>query len=495
MKNINYILGSIAFLLGLTSCSDEKDMGGVLEEKFMIAAIDVASTPYDLDQETICLLKNAELQMSWTIQPENVTNSKVKWSSDDESIASVTQDGLIKAHKAGRTIVRLTPEVGFGAAAATFFCIINVVEQFEYVEMVRIINPPTEAIPVSGKYELNISSLPETATFKRFKWTSSNPDIVSVDEKGIITAVSVGKALITVVADDLNPGTPASASVEINTQAAIPIEDIQIVEEEALNRLGYGQTIQLTYNLIPENATASLIEWSSSNEDAILVDKNGKLTVNNMLGGTAIITASYKDVKRSVSATVAEGHLCFSFKDGLPAPWRLENNAEVGNVDGKKTVVNMGAGSKYRGDLALIKNGEGQNLVITPENYRYIAIKIGLLSELIPGKNSQGCIKLEMFDEAVTIGKVYTGSIGNANNSFSILDAENISTTKPNIVYFDLMSNFDMSNPSGRAKFNLSHFKFVIADYLFPATTYDLYWVRSFKTEGEMRAFVQSEQD
>ena len=90
-------------------------------------------------------------------------------------------------------------------------------------------------------------------------------------------------------------------------------------------------------------------------------------------------------------------------------------------------------------------------------------------------------------------GYNYLGGKGSDNNSFSILNRTQVSTTEPNILYFDLMSNFDNKNPEVRTKFDLVQLKFVIADYLAPAVSYDLYWVRTFKTLEDLQAFVDSE--
>lgn len=56
---------------------------------------------------------------------------------------------------------------------------------------------------------------PKNATNQALTWTSSNPNVATVDQNGIVTALSAGKATITVSADD-ESGVSASCSVTVS---------------------------------------------------------------------------------------------------------------------------------------------------------------------------------------------------------------------------------------------------------------------------------------
>lgn len=492
-KSIKYMIGLMALSCAcLTSCDDDKDLGGKMDEMITMSTITLAETQYDATSKKICLVKNQELQLSWSITPETTTNPNVLWTSSDESVATVTPDGkIIAKDKVGTTVIALTPEIGFGPEATIVTRTVEVMDEYVYMSAINITNTPAEAIAAGDEYQLVVASEPSTTTFKRYKWTSNHPEIATVDEKtGLVTGVGRGDVTITVTADDFN-SNPVSASCQMSIKVVVPITGMTFTEDEELNQLGYGQEYQIKYSLEPVDATASLLTWSSDNPDVISVDKTGKLSIKTMTNGSATITASYGPVIQSKTVYVAEGRFCYSFADGMGA-WALENGA-TSTSDGEKAIVQMGAGSKYRGDLALVKNNSGKTVVITPETYRYVALKIRPLSALESGNNSVGCIKFEIYDNPLTIGYNYLGDKGNANNSFSILNRTQVSTTEPNILYFDLMSKFDTKNPDVRTKFDLVQFKFVIADYVAPAVSYDLYWVRTFKTLEELQAFVDNE--
>lgn len=493
-KNIIIYWGAALAMMaiGAVSCDDDKDLGGKMDEVLTISSITIGNTEYDASDNTICLLKNQELQLSALVLPENVSNPNIVWSSSNEAVATITRDGKIVAKdKAGEAVIHITPEIGFGPSAATPSRKVKVMEEFVFMETVTVTNIPEEALAAGDEYQLKVSSLPEDVTFKRYKYESSDSRIATVSEDGVVEGISKGKVTIKVVADDMNSGTQVSTSFEMEIKVVVPIEGLEFVGDTELSNLGYGQEYQVKYTLEPADATASLLTWTSDNESVVSVDKTGKLKVHAMGAGSAVITASYGPVTKSVNVSVAEGRLCYSFANGV-TPWRLENNA-TSTSDGEKSVVQMGASGKYRGDFVLVKKGDNKTVTITPDTYRYLAVKIKTLSVLKPGNNSAGCIKFEIYDDPLTIGYNYLGTSGNANNSFSILGRTEVSVTEPNILYFDLMSKFDNQNPGDRTKFDLIQCKFVIADYQAPATSYDIYWVRSFKTMEELQEFVNNE--
>ena len=483
----------IMIILVLSSCSDDKNLGDPMSETITISSVTIAATSYDAKNDTICLLKNGELQLSCTVLPEEVSNPNVQWTSSNESVATITQNGKITAKEnLGISVVRVTPEIGFGPASATPFKIVKVLDHFNYIESMEITNVPVEEIAVGSEYQLNIASQPQNATFARYKWSSSNSKIATVDKNGIVSGIGKGKVTITATADDLNPDVPASTSVEIGVKVVVPITSVELIEDGELSQLGYGEDYQIRYNLTPEDATASLLTWTSDNEGVVTVDKNGKLHVNSLTNGSAVVTMAYGSISASVTVSVAEGRLWYSFANGL-SPWAVGNSA-TSTSDGTKTIVQMGkSGSKYRGDLSLVTNGSGKNVTITPATYRYLAVKIKPLSALVAGNNSVGTIKFELYDNPATIGYNNLGQINSANNSFVVLNGSNISTTQPNILYYDLQAKYDSKNPTDWSKFTLVQLKFVIADYLAPATSYDLYWIRAFKTLDELNSYVNNE--
>ena len=67
-------------------------------------------------------------------------------------------------------------------------------DEYTYMSAINITNVPAEEIAAGDEYQLTVSSEPATTTFKRYKWTSSNPEVATVDEKtGLVTGISKGQ--------------------------------------------------------------------------------------------------------------------------------------------------------------------------------------------------------------------------------------------------------------------------------------------------------------
>lgn len=182
---IKYFVGLAACsFLGLTSCDDDKDLGGQMDEMITISTITLNETQYDAGNKAICLLKNKELQLSWSIAPESATNANVQWTSSDESIVSVTREGkVVTKDKTGKAVITLMPEIGFGPEATIVPRTVEVMEEYTYMSSINIKNVPAEEIAAGDEYQLEVISEPSDATFKRYKWISSNPEVATVDEK------------------------------------------------------------------------------------------------------------------------------------------------------------------------------------------------------------------------------------------------------------------------------------------------------------------------
>ena len=79
--------------------------------------------------------------------PESATNTNVQWTSSDESVVTVTQEGLVMTKdKAGKAIITMTPEIGFGPEATIVTRTVEVMDEYSYMSAVNITNVPAEEI-------------------------------------------------------------------------------------------------------------------------------------------------------------------------------------------------------------------------------------------------------------------------------------------------------------------------------------------------------------
>ena len=111
-------------------------------------------------------------------------------------------------------------------------------------------------------------------------WSSSNPDAVSVDENGVLTALAPGVVVIT--------ATVGGASASVTVMAYIGLEAFELSESEIwmINRTETRLTVA---SVTPEGAEPNIV-WTSSDTSVATVDENG--LVKSGLPGNATITAT-----------------------------------------------------------------------------------------------------------------------------------------------------------------------------------------------------------
>ena len=139
-----------------------------------------------LDKTSLSLVKGSAETLTATVSPADATDKTVRWSSDNPSVASVDQHGLVTAVNTGEATIT----AAVGEISAT--CIVSV---FVPVTSVTL-NPANMTLIVGETATLEVLILPEEATDKDVMWYSSDPEVAFV-EAGSITAVSFGEAVIT----------------------------------------------------------------------------------------------------------------------------------------------------------------------------------------------------------------------------------------------------------------------------------------------------------
>lgn len=131
-------------------------------------------------------------------------------------------------------------------------------------------------------YTVQVSFEPENASAATVQWSSSDPAVVTVDEKGALTAVGNGTAMISGVLGD-GSGQAVRFQVTVQTRA----NAIQLSSHNV--KLFEGESVILTAKLSPENAVEEEILWKTSDSSVAIVDESGH--VKAIKEGEAVITA------------------------------------------------------------------------------------------------------------------------------------------------------------------------------------------------------------
>ncbi len=148
-------------------------------------------------------------------------------------------------------------------------------------------------------------------------WKSTDSNIVTVSDTGVVTAENTGTAKIKVIVGE--------QSVYCNVTVTQPVTSIYLNREsvsmEAL------ETYQLKTSIYPENANNKEVEWSSSDEKIVKVDQTGCITA--LAKGTATVTGKTKDGSNlwdTCTVTVTNTACIAKSVDELESPHKYENN-------------------------------------------------------------------------------------------------------------------------------------------------------------------------
>lgn len=131
---------------------------------------------------------------------------------------------------------------------------------------------------------LTATVLPEDATYNIVTWTSSDENIVTVDNEGNVSAHSVGEAVVTATCGEV------SASCVV-TVTPILAESLTISPDSWSGEEGESFIIEVT--ILPDNTTDKTLLFESDDESVAIVDQEGKVSV--LTEGTCIITVSTVD--------------------------------------------------------------------------------------------------------------------------------------------------------------------------------------------------------
>ena len=229
-----------------------------------------------LNKKEVSIEKGGTETLVATVMPEDATNKHLVWSSSDTQVAAVDNDGTITAFKGGTATVTVALD-GNPELHAT--CLVTVIANAESISLNK-----TELSIEKGKTESLIATvMPGDATNKHLVWSSSDTQVVAVDNAGTVTALKGGTATVTVALDG-NPELHATCLVTVIANA----ESISLNKTEL--SIEKGKTESLIATVMPGDATNKHLVWSSSDTQVVAVDNAG--TVTALKGGTATVTVA-----------------------------------------------------------------------------------------------------------------------------------------------------------------------------------------------------------
>lgn len=260
----------------------------------------------------------AQGKVSAAVEPKDATVKSCAYSSSNEAVITVDNNGHLQAISPGSARIMITSlEKGSKVKA---FCDVTVEQAISEISI-----PQSKTIGKKQTFSLKPRILPEKAARKKLEYTSSDTSIATVSQNGVVTAIECGEATIT-----------AKAADGSNVTAECKIKVIQMVKSIRLDKTNLTMDFNTTYDLkatvLPEDATKPNLQWSSSDQSVVSVSQ-GKLKAVGVGNVTIICSASDgSNAKAAVKVRVTyKTKSTNKLSDGSPLGGPYEMKYEVRN--------------------------------------------------------------------------------------------------------------------------------------------------------------------
>lgn len=265
-----------------------------------VTVTEVKPTAIKLSAATLKLSVEEQQVLEVVLTPSNAVADDLTWSTSDDKVAVVDQDGTVAAVAEGKATI--TVKCNGGTLAAT--CQVEVVSKEEEVKVTSIaLEPASLSLEEGQKGRLNVVVTPANAVVEDLQWETSDAEVASISE-GEVTALKAGKAVITA---KCNAGAlSATCQITVTEKAVTPpdedaVKSVVIFAEGDASDIQVGKTVQLTARYEPSTAKPKNVSWTVDRADFAQVDQNG------LVEGIYTVKGSDKEWSKVTITVTADG--------------------------------------------------------------------------------------------------------------------------------------------------------------------------------------------
>lgn len=244
-------------------------------------------TGVKLDKHYMELYAGSTGKLNAEVIPENATNKNIIFTSSDEAIAKVDENGTVTAEGVGIAEITVATEDG----GFTDRCQVAV-NAYKPVKGISIRDKNIK-LGSGQTYKIIYKITPEDASNKNVKWISSDTNIAEVDSEGNVKGISKGNVRITAITEDGGKWDSCTVSV-------IPLTGIRLNKNSI--EMNTGDSVKLKVNPVPANAPVPYVTWYVSEGDCAVVTAYGKVIA--VKEGYGKIMAATADGRYSAQCTV-----------------------------------------------------------------------------------------------------------------------------------------------------------------------------------------------
>ena len=206
-------------------------------------------------------------------------SEKITWASSNEKVATVDDQGRVVAITTGEAIITASC-AGYTASAS--------VEVYRLYPAVSIV--PSEVILQKGKTQTLKAVLTDIPNGTTVNWSSENTSVVTVNSKGVITAVSKGAAIVKATCN----GVYGECFVEVLDPSPVVVYDATLVSTDGF-KVNWLSSKEYTSYIL-----TATFEYSSGNNTSELVFDD-KYPDNEVISEGVMINNS---TTKSISYTI-----------------------------------------------------------------------------------------------------------------------------------------------------------------------------------------------
>ncbi len=232
------------------------------------------------------------LQLSVSTNPVlDFYTPKVIWTSPDESIMTISEDGLLTGVSVGSGYVTAQVQVGSTTKTAEKYISVNAIIPSSVT--IDDYSEQTVELREGETLQLSVTVLPTNATVKNITWESNYTTAATVDENGLVTAVkgSTYGSTATIYARVYYSSSQYDYVEDYMRVKVYPVpaEEVIINPQELI--MYPNETYQLEATVLPENAGNKTVYWTSANTSIATVDNytNKGLVTAKTIGTTQVI--------------------------------------------------------------------------------------------------------------------------------------------------------------------------------------------------------------
>jgi len=218
------------------------------------------------------------LQMNAQVYPAGAYSNSFTWSVDDENLAEISSSGVLKSKAAEGVVLVTACSTENTELCGSILIFLGYELEFRIFSSDREPGPEGlyEITEPYGQMQLFVETHPNTYNVTSIDWSVSDESIATIDQDGVLTAISDGEVVVTAVING-NGWLTAVTTVLISGQVIMP----QVYvwgEDYKWNIPTVGGTLQLYAEVYPEDETVTSFTWSVDDENFATITQSGLLT-------------------------------------------------------------------------------------------------------------------------------------------------------------------------------------------------------------------------